>query len=618
FLLGLIVAAYHQLTAPPGKHVGEDPLAVTLAENNSQAYISWKLAGVKDRILVHIDSHIDLEWLPDQALQAIRNATSLSALRSVERDPYDIRHWQDKPLTIKNFIYPAIREGMVREVYWVTPEEDLSHLVTVYKKLVRDSVGRIPLDDLQTYRWQEGRIRVTLFGVPFIITRLEDLPLFSEPVLLDIDTDYFDPPYLGHRLTIPRLWPEDLVNILREKRLQADLVDICYSTREGYLSLEYKYLADYVATLLQEPQEDSPRLQAFRYHREGDILWHQGEYDKAIAAYQKALDLTPQAASLYYGLSLIYAAQGAEDKQDQMYQKAVALDPEYRHAQLYLGDSYYNKKLFAEAIPPYRRYLSRYPDHLLARFKLAYALAAVGRIDEAMEQYQLLLHRYPGYPYAHHNLALLLQRKGQLKEAEAEYREALRLDPFSFPSWHELGNIYAQQGKLEEARQSYQKALDLNPSYAESYYRLGLLWARKGLPRQAIQAFEVAVAIDPGFVQAYYNLGVAHARQGEVEQAISAYQKALQINPAFAAAHSNLGTLYLHLERFDEAIAEYEAALQHDPSLTLAYFNLGLAYAQQGKKEQAIQAFQRFIEEWQGDERYREMAQREIAGLQMP
>jgi hypothetical protein len=48
---------------------------------------------VRDRILVHIDAHHDMWWIPD-----------------------------DAPVTIANFICPAIKNDLVREVIWVVPD----------------------------------------------------------------------------------------------------------------------------------------------------------------------------------------------------------------------------------------------------------------------------------------------------------------------------------------------------------------------------------------------------------------------------------------------------------------------------------------------------------------
>ena len=64
------------------------PERVHLMENHDQAYFVWKDAGVRDKILVHVDAHDDLSWVADRS-----------------------------SLNIGNFICQALKEGMVREIF---------------------------------------------------------------------------------------------------------------------------------------------------------------------------------------------------------------------------------------------------------------------------------------------------------------------------------------------------------------------------------------------------------------------------------------------------------------------------------------------------------------------
>ena len=43
------------------------PGRVYLMENHDQAYLVWKDAGVRGKILAHVDAHDDLSWLADRS-----------------------------------------------------------------------------------------------------------------------------------------------------------------------------------------------------------------------------------------------------------------------------------------------------------------------------------------------------------------------------------------------------------------------------------------------------------------------------------------------------------------------------------------------------------------------
>src|SRR5579871_2409265 len=62
-------------------------------ENHDAALPIWKNVAGKERILVHVDAHHDMWWVEN-----------------------------DKNITIANFISPAIRDGILSEIYWVVPD----------------------------------------------------------------------------------------------------------------------------------------------------------------------------------------------------------------------------------------------------------------------------------------------------------------------------------------------------------------------------------------------------------------------------------------------------------------------------------------------------------------
>ena len=65
-------------------------------ENHDQAYYVWRDRRLSERILLHIDAHHDM-YVP------WRN--------------------EDLSITIANFVLPALRDNVVREVVWTVPDE---------------------------------------------------------------------------------------------------------------------------------------------------------------------------------------------------------------------------------------------------------------------------------------------------------------------------------------------------------------------------------------------------------------------------------------------------------------------------------------------------------------
>src|SRR5436309_10332684 len=67
--------------------VGRDPIDnVVMMEDHDGAYYAWKQAGVRGRILLHIDAHIDWAWIGDRDPRDLLEARSLAEVESLLRE----------------------------------------------------------------------------------------------------------------------------------------------------------------------------------------------------------------------------------------------------------------------------------------------------------------------------------------------------------------------------------------------------------------------------------------------------------------------------------------------------------------------------------------------------
>src|SRR5262249_44075429 len=208
---------------------------VILMENHDAAYHVWREARVCQRILVHIDAHHDM-W-------CVKDGT---------------------PITIANFIAPALKEDLIREVFWVVPDDSwqttrtrrpiLRHVRAIVKGYPRPS---------RCLRADDHKISAVVAGKPLHILPLRHLPRIEEKVLLDIDVDYLVIPRVSHgendrHAPVPWCWPDELLTRLAELGLRSDLATVVYSVEGGYTPLQWKYLGDELALrLLRSGSEES-------------------------------------------------------------------------------------------------------------------------------------------------------------------------------------------------------------------------------------------------------------------------------------------------------------------------------------------------------------------------
>jgi tetratricopeptide (TPR) repeat protein len=110
------------------------------------------------------------------------------------------------------------------------------------------------------------------------------------------------------------------------------------------------------------------------------------------------------------------------------YQKALELNPEAAGALVNLGTIYYRQRKFADAETYYREALEADPSYPLAQFNIGNLYDELGRLDEAQQHYKLALELNPQYADAHFNLALLCERLGDNLKAVHHWRNYLKLD----------------------------------------------------------------------------------------------------------------------------------------------------------------------------------------------
>ena len=112
-----------------------------------------------------------------------------------------------------------------------------------------------------------------------------------------------------------------------------------------------------------------------------------GQYEKAMAQYERAVSLNPNAsgAHAHYGGALRRVVR--PDEAIASYKKAIRLNPIPPSFYLAnLGRSYRMVGRYEDAIATYNKTLDRAPDNLLAHAGLTATYSLAGRLDEARAQ----------------------------------------------------------------------------------------------------------------------------------------------------------------------------------------------------------------------------------------
>lgn len=259
--------------------------------------------------------------------------------------------------------------------------------------------------------------------------------------------------------------------------------------------------------------------------------------EKAISYYQRALEMDPNYAPAWAGLSRAHAAQAnfgyinideGYRKARQEVMKALELDKNLAEAYLSLGFiQCFNDWDWDAAEASYKRAQQLDPS-------LITAMAGLYRI------------------------------RGQFDEAIRLHKRNIEVDPLSFASYHGLGMNSLNAGRLQEAETAFKKVLELNPSHETVHMYLSLIYLLQSNPKKALT--EVEQLQSPnwkpyGLALAYHDLG----REKEADEILADY-----IKKSGTVAAYQIAEIYGYRGDADKAFEWLERAYQQRDS--------GLAY----------------------------------------
>jgi len=137
-------------------------------------------------------------------------------------------------------------------------------------------------------------------------------------------------------------------------------------------------------------------------------------------------------AERYFMAGLRYEEGGGPaEKAITAYQKAVEMNPQAVGAFINLGTIYYNLRQLEAAESCYQAALSIDPGYGLVHFNLGNVADEKNEYQKAREHYEEAIRRDPAYPDPHYNLALVYEKLGLHGKARQQWLWYLKLDQHS-------------------------------------------------------------------------------------------------------------------------------------------------------------------------------------------
>ncbi len=359
-----------------------------LIENHDEAYYLWRDAGVLGIPVIHVDPHHDMWPIPTGG------AT-----------------------TIGSYLFRALQEEIVTDIYWVVPDASFarSHRDGLLRNLRQLRVASLKMFP--------DRFECEYFGHKLLVTTAAGLPSFDEPVLLDVDVDYFLLPVVSAPEVcevpeyLPWKWPADLVSNLPAN---VAMLTVAYSVNGGTTSLRWKHLGEDFADRFMGKDQ---RLDYFNRLRHAARAYAQN----ACAILKCAGDLLPSHPAAHFHMAEAHEMQGDLASARESYARALVADSSYDTPYNCGGPVLEERGETEAARLEYDRMLRIAPREMHAMTGLARCAALQNDWVRARRLAETVLEVHPSSIEAHRVLADAALRIGDTSTAIREYERYLGL-----------------------------------------------------------------------------------------------------------------------------------------------------------------------------------------------
>ena len=226
-------------------------------------------------------------------------------------------------------------------------------------------------------------------------------------------------------------WMEEKVNAVESTALIMKafsvVVALLLVIALSYISIEQIAVWRNSIGLWTHVIEKEPERVPIAYNNRGLVYYKAGQFDRAVADFQKAVTLQSSYIDAYSNLGMALFKIGRFDEAIETFDAALALDP-----------------------ANYKAYNNR-----------ALVLGAMGKFDKAVEDYNRVIALKPTSPQAYYNLGALHAQNGFFDQAIKYFTQSITVDPEYADAYNNRGNLYWKLGRNDLALADFQKACNL-------------------------------------------------------------------------------------------------------------------------------------------------------------
>ncbi len=350
-------------------------------------------------------------------------------------------------------------------------------------------------------------------------------------------------------------------------------------------------------------------------------------YNDALKAFNEALSVTSEDATIYFYLGAICALRGRLVESCKHYEKVIELRPDYIKAYKNLMTNYFklknfdkvleiyeqledmnikdsavlsilatikmNKKDYQGAIELFNQALELDPQKEQILNNIGVCYLSLQDPDEAIIYFKKAIEISKTNYLTYTNIGTAYQVKGEYLYAIDAFSKSLELKPDNILTLISIANIASLLKDYKRVTEAYEKVLSLNPNMKEVKLSLIAAYVKAGESPKALTLVDELLKKSPKDIPLLFRKAKIYTDICDYEMALSIYKKILSIKKNSPAIYHSLGILHTKRADFDEAIVNLNKSLTLDENNASAHKDLAIIYLMRNQVEYAKAEFEK-------------------------
>jgi serine/threonine protein kinase/Tfp pilus assembly protein PilF len=339
------------------------------------------------------------------------------------------------------------------------------------------------------------------------------------------------------------------------------------------------------------------------------VLAGECDLELALADFNRAIELEPEAARHYQGRASVHMDLGQPDLALADVAHATELNPEDSGTWADQGWAHLETGDVQRALADFDHALQLDPDNSHLISARATAFLRLGDIGAALENWDRAIEIEPTVASFWLERGWAHKLNGNLDAALADFERVIRLEPDNAGGYRGRGTVIMDMGDPQRAVRDFSRAIELAPHDTGALRDRAWAYRASGAYQKALEDLTEALRREPEEPWSYLDRAVVFENLGDLDHAIADLNRAVELGPDLVDAFFQRAMFHQRREVWEAVIADLTRAREMAPDWPDLYGYLGDAFARLGDVDQARDNYGRFIElttedpaydEWRG------------------